>query len=176
MVTIGFSRTNTLLTRILSLFTKLHFRHCWIKYHNQYTGLDMIIDADLTGVIEVPYATVANSWGGITELVPPDYIDAAYWLAKVGSATMSYYDFSKQPWRTFKNIHKLYKLKNPFTNSFENAYINNVYRLLTAIDDRFHDVDMEKENSDMLYSRLLSMGWRPSKNEEFAIKGSNNHI
>jgi hypothetical protein len=139
--------------------------------------MDVIVEADLKGIREVPYNRVVRKWRDVVELSPPNYVNLEYGMEKIGPTLGSEYDLRSLFGRALVYIGRWFsfKIRNPLRNSRQDTCVDNVYRLLTAVDDRFHDIDIESESPQTLYDRLLESGWRPIKSAESTSKGSNGH-
>lgn len=177
MITIGFGTTKGPISWFIRRFTKSSFNRCWIRYQHRYFDIDMIVYADLMGIHEIPYSIALKSLKDVVELEPPEYIDIEYGLDKVGCAFGSEYDFSSSFYRKVIYAWRLLKSKiaNPFSKLENNIHVNNVYRILTAVDDRFHDVDLKIEQPLDLHDRLIKMGWQQISFFMSTPKGTNGH-
>jgi hypothetical protein len=53
-VSIGFSTTNTLISRIIRRLTKANISHSYIRLYDGFLGVSLVIHADFPGVVVIP--------------------------------------------------------------------------------------------------------------------------
>jgi hypothetical protein len=53
-INVGFSTTNTLISKIIRRFMKTNISHCYVRFSDPTFGVDLVIHADWPGVIIIP--------------------------------------------------------------------------------------------------------------------------
>lgn len=116
MVQIGFSTSNMFLSRMIRLFTKAKYSHCWFLF--EHDGKKFIFQADMGGVQIDPYEKFAAKWTNITLITPkqPISLDPAWdllatnygYAVLLGDLWVILGTWLKQKWKNpFYDAHSL---------------------------------------------------------------------
>lgn len=53
-IRVGFSRTDTLISKMIRRFLRANISHTYIRYHDEYMDIDYVVHADWPGVLPIP--------------------------------------------------------------------------------------------------------------------------
>lgn len=164
MISIGFStKKDNLISLIIRDVTKGKFSHCWIRYYHPLMQGDVVIDADLRGVVEVPYAPYVAQLNGVVELVPPVGVDLMAAMPAMLVSLGDDYDVASLFGRLWVYFCRWLgkKVKNPLGNPNKDCCVESVVRLLKPAAVLPASTDGEVEDPQDVYDKLIAAGWTP---------------
>lgn len=162
MITAGFSTKNkNMLSRVIRWFTKSRWSHCWIKYDHPIYNIPIVVEADLTGIVEKPYNLYKNEINDIMELVPPEGVDLNLGMPALGMSLNEGYDYLSLVGRIWVLFMRKFgkSVKNPFGDKGRDCCVENQLRLLQAAGALSQDIDTEVETPQSVYEKLIAAGW-----------------
>jgi hypothetical protein len=170
-IAIGFStQKKNLLSRTIRWFTGSKFSHCWVRYYHPLYRMNVVVEADLKGIIEIPYDSYVTRNDDIAELEPPDgkLVDLVASLPVLGITLGRRYDVESLIGRAWVFLWRWFgvKVKNPFADPKEDACVDSVIRLVSQVDPEFLALDAEVQTPQGVYDLLVKNGWRPVRGQE----------
>lgn len=116
MVRVGFSTTNKWLSRIVRYFTKSKVSHCFLVFMDDTLEREMILEADLKGIIMVPFDQFTRR-NKIVAILDPK-VDLKPGLLDLIDALGTNYDVGGLIGGAWVSIGRWFRQKwsNPFNN------------------------------------------------------------
>lgn len=162
MISIGFStRKTNILSRLIRYFTKARFSHTWVRYWHPIFKCDVVIDADIRGIVEVHYEDYIKTIDDVVELIPPPGLDLTPSMTVMADVIGDDFDVPSMVGRLWVYLFRWLgkKVKNPLRNPKKDCCVENVLRLLVPADAVPKDIDPEVEDPQSVYNLLLARGW-----------------